>query len=73
MNPVMKIKRSVRSSTQQKLGRKLVREWLLYSARVKTQVFGGRGVPPAYNVLAGETPAPQSVFKNWVLTRAEYN
>ena len=26
--------------------------------------FGGRGVPPAYNVLAGETPAPHSVFEN---------
>ena len=34
--------------------------------------FGGRGVPPAYHVLAGETPAPQSVFKSWVLARAEY-
>ena len=26
--------------------------------------FGGRGVPPAYNVLTGETPAPQSDFEN---------
>ena len=35
--------------------------------------FGGRGVPPAYNVLAGETPTPQSVVKTWILTRAEYS
>ena len=34
--------------------------------------FGGRGVSPAYNVLAGETPTPQSIVKTWILTRAEY-